>query len=57
MASSKKIESRMSCKNPETFVFTPECVKTSTLGHVPYSDTLIFRVGENKFLAWMEENT
>lgn len=57
MTSSKEIKSRVSSQDPEAVMLAPVGVEADALAHVPDSDGLIFWVGEDQFLPWMEHDT
>jgi len=57
MTSSKQIERRVGSQHPEAFMFTSERMQASTFGHVPHTDALVLRVGENEFLTWVKQHT
>lgn len=57
VASSKEIEIRMRCKNPETVVFTAECLYGGTLGQVPNADRLVFSAGYDELVLGVEQGS
>lgn len=46
----------MSSKHPEAVVVPAEGLDAGPLGHVPHSDALILRVGQDELLAWVEDS-
>lgn len=47
----------MSPQHPETVVVPAEGLDTGPFGHVPHTDTLVLRVGQDELLAGVEDST
>lgn len=54
--SSEQVEVGMSSKHPEAVVVPAEGLDACPLGHVPHSDALILRVGQDELLARVEDS-
>jgi hypothetical protein len=46
-----------SIQDPPRIPVLPKGMKTSSLGHVPDTDGLVFGIGHNQILSWMEDHT
>lgn len=55
--SSKQVQVGMGSQHPEAVVVPAEGLDAGPLGHVPHSDALILRVGQDELLAWVEHGT
>ena len=51
MAGRQKIDLRMSCKDPEPVMLSPESLYSCALGQVPHPDALVLRVGDYHVLC------
>lgn len=56
MASSKEVQGGVGGQHPETVMLTAEGVEADPLGHVPYPDGFVLRVGEDQLLSWMKHD-
>lgn len=52
----KNVELRVCSQDPEPVVLAAERLKASPFGHVPYPNSFILRVREDKLLSRMEQN-
>lgn len=55
--SSKQVEVWVSPQHPETIVVTAEGLHSGPFGHIPNPDALVLRVGQDEFLARVEDGT
>ena len=56
MSGSENVQAGMSSDDPKSVMFASKSVETSTLGHIPNPDGLVFGVGDNKILTGMENH-
>ena len=52
---SEKIKLRMSSKGPKAVVLAAECLHSRALGHVPHTNTLVFRHRDDELLALVKD--
>ena len=57
LTSCKQVEVRVSPQHPEAIVIPPEGLHSRPFGHVPNTDALVFRVGQDELLAGVEDGT
>ena len=56
VTSGKNVQVGMRGNHPKAVVFSSESVETSTFGHVPNTNRLVFGIGHNQVLSGMEDD-
>ncbi len=57
MPSCKEVQSAMRSENPESVMFPPKSLDSSSLRQIPNSNCLIFTARDDQLVLWVKEST